>query len=599
MSQQSQPQLDFGYKRVHLIKTKQLGAGSYGAVYKAMCDDLPCAGKILHPTLFQSNDSQAIQFKQECRLLNSLRHPNIVQFLGLYTTHDRTKLPVLLMELMDDNLTRFLEQSHKPLPYQTQVNICYDIALALSYLHSNDIIHRDLSSNNVLLIGAGSKAKVADFGMAKFFDVNCTTRPLQTRRPGTEVYMSPEALDNPPHYTTKLDCFSFGVLGIQIITCLFPSPSSRTEYQHYPSGRPQVNILETKRRKSHIDLIDPTHPLLPIATDCLSYNEEERPLASDLCHRLDALKQSGATWKEKLTPSWKRAREPCKMTERSSATMCEGIAYFSQQNSRQVHSYNLGTNEWSTLPNYPTCNFTLTVVNNILTAVGGRFLGNSTNKLLSIDIRGTWFQEFLPMITPREFAAVVCSRKALVVAGGECKVPNYSTTEPYFTQPLDTVEVMNTDTQQWSIANSLPQPLTNATATVCGDTICLVGGRSYNDDPTKSVFVCSLNAFLPLLQKETMSQAGNHTVWSTIADLPVEGSTCVTLNGQLLAVGGYEPDSKNPTNNILSFDTVKNSWEVIGQIHSPRFRCVLTIDNILMVVGAETDNIEIGRVHIL
>ena len=277
--------------------------------------------------------------------------------------------------------------------------------------------------------------------------------------------------------------------------------------------------------------------------------------------------------------------------------MCEGIAYFSQQNSRQVHSYNLGTKEWSTLPNYPTCNFTLTVVNGLLTAVGGRLLGNSTNKLLSIDEGGTWFQEFLPMITPREFAAVVCSRKALVVAGGECKVPNYSTTEPYFMQPLDTVEVMNTDTQQWSIANSLPQPLTNATATVCGDTIWLVGGRSYNDDPTKSVFVCSLNAFLHLLQRETLLQAGNHTVWSTIADLPVEGSTCVTLNGQLLAVGGYEPDSKKPTNNIFSFDTAKNSWEVIGQIHSPRFRCVLTTDDILMVVGAETDNIEIGRVH--
>ena len=458
-------QLQFGYKRVHLIQTEQLGTGSYGTVFKVKCDDLPCAGKILHPTLFQFNDSQAMrQFQKECSLLSGLRHPNIVQFLGLYT-YDQATLPVLLMEFMDESLTRFLEQSHKPLPYQTQVNICYDIALALSYLHSNGIIHRDLSSNNVLLIGAGSKAKVADFGMAKLFDVNRTTRPLQTKRPGTEVYMSPEALDNPSHYTTELDCFSFGVLGIQIITRLFPNPGTRIKHTRH---RPQV-CLETERHKSHIDLIDPTHPLLRIATNCLSYSEEERPSASDLCHRLAALKLSGATWEEKLTLSWKRARAPCKMTGRGSATVFNGITYFRLQNSGQVHSYNSAREEWSTLPDFNTYNFALTVVNDLVTAVGGKCAGKSTNTVLSTSMGRTWVQEFPPMILPREFAAVVSSQTALVVAGGECKTPNESTTEPwmYCMLPLDTVEVMNTDTRQWLIADScrLPQPLTNATAT--------------------------------------------------------------------------------------------------------------------------------------
>jgi serine/threonine-protein kinase TNNI3K len=57
------------------------------------------------------------------------------------------------MELMDDSLTHFLESSPRPIPYHIQVNICHDITLALSFLHSNGIVHRDLSSNNVLLIG--------------------------------------------------------------------------------------------------------------------------------------------------------------------------------------------------------------------------------------------------------------------------------------------------------------------------------------------------------------------------------------------------------------------------------------------------------------
>ena len=213
------------------------------------------------------------------------------------------------------------------------------------------------------------------------------------------------------------------------------------------------------------------------------------------------------------------------------------------------------------------------------------------------------------MIQPREFAAVVSSQTALVVAGGECKTPNDSTTEPYCMLPLDTVEVMNTDTEQWLIADScrLPQPLTNATTTVWGETICLVGGRSHNDDPTKSVFVCPLNAFSALLQpqiisakRKTLSQAGNHTVWSTIADLPVEGSTCLTLNGQLLAVGGCEPESKMPTNNIFLFNNAKQSWDVVGHIPTPRYQCLLTVlsysNQLIVMVDTETDNIEIATV---
>ena len=294
MTKQAQGQVR--YQAVQLLKTEPLGTGSYGAVYKAMCDDLPCAGKILHPTLFQFNDPGAMtimkQFQQECNILSAIRHPNVVQYLGVYEDA-ATQLPVLLMELMDDNLTRFLEQSEESLPYHIQVNICHDIVLALAYLHSNDIVHRDLSSNNVLMTGAGIRAKVTDFGMAKLFNINRATMTPLTMCPGTLPYMSPEALDDPPVYTKKLDTFSFGVLCIQIITRQFPVPGPRMKKfrdPRFPVGI-QVPFPETERRKSHIDLIDPIHTLLPMATDCLSYSEKDRPSAQDLCHRLAALKQ--------------------------------------------------------------------------------------------------------------------------------------------------------------------------------------------------------------------------------------------------------------------------------------------------------------------
>ena len=96
-----------------------------------------------------------------------------------------------------------------PLPYHIQLNISHDVAFALSYLHSNAIIHRDLSSNNVLLIGEGSRANVIDFGMSKLIDVNPRMTPL-TLCPGATVYMPPETLTTPTRYTSKLDCFSPG-----------------------------------------------------------------------------------------------------------------------------------------------------------------------------------------------------------------------------------------------------------------------------------------------------------------------------------------------------------------------------------------------------
>ena len=292
MAQQPRPQYDIPYQKVKLIKTERLGMGSYGAVYKVMCNYLPCAAKILHPTLFQftapGKTSVGQMFELECRLLSAIRHPHIVQYLGM-SYDPESGLPVLLMELMDESLTRFLERAQDPLPYHTEVNLCHDITLALSYLHSNGILHRDLSSNNVLLI-AGSRAKVTDFGMAKLYDVNRTSF---TQCPGTLVYMPPEALSDPPVYTCKLDSFSFGVLCVQIVTRQFPNPSNRVtrvESSQSPTGVVEVPVPEIERRKSHIHLIDPAHSLMQVVHCCLKDRDIERPSTQQLCHYISELK---------------------------------------------------------------------------------------------------------------------------------------------------------------------------------------------------------------------------------------------------------------------------------------------------------------------
>ena len=116
----AQSQRNFGYQILEIIKSSCLGVGSYGAVYRALCDELPCAAKILHPTLFETNDPGTRKiierFEQECLFLSGVRHPHIVQYLGV-SRDPESGLPVLLMELMDSSLTQFLEQSEEPLPF--------------------------------------------------------------------------------------------------------------------------------------------------------------------------------------------------------------------------------------------------------------------------------------------------------------------------------------------------------------------------------------------------------------------------------------------------------------------------------------------------
>ena len=232
------------------------------------------------------------RFRQECVFLESIQHPNIVQYLGM-TRDPESRLPVLLMELLDVNLTKMLECSQQPLAYYVQVDICHDIALAVAYLHSNDIIHRDLSSNNVLMI-AGKRAKVTDFGMSKLAGAAPSMTPLTTC-PGTLVYMPPEALREPPRYTKKLDCFSEGVIMIQVCTQLWPEPGPRTQIiqdSRSLTGIMEMPVPETHRRKNHIDLIDPNYALLPIAIDCLQFQDKDRPSSEELCQRLTDLKES-------------------------------------------------------------------------------------------------------------------------------------------------------------------------------------------------------------------------------------------------------------------------------------------------------------------
>ena len=306
------------FQNVEVLRDCKIGNGAYATVYQARCNgELLCAAKVLHWELLDLQwgpTHPQVRFTKECEVLSALRHPNVVQYLGTWQD-PVTNLPVLLMELMDESLTQFLEQ-HTSLPFHTQVYICHDVALALSFLHSNKIIHRDLSSNNVLMIG-DRRAKVTDFGMATLLH-SAGSGMKYTRCPGSVVYMPPEVLGEEEGeegeeggerervgrkkdcrlvYDCSVDCFSFGVLLLQVLTGDFPKPTDRhrTIYTtEYPAGHKEL-IPEVQRRYNDIERARAAarkgkDSLLELALDCLKDQADQRPNSSELCRRLEQAK---------------------------------------------------------------------------------------------------------------------------------------------------------------------------------------------------------------------------------------------------------------------------------------------------------------------
>ena len=769
----AQTRREFVYRNIELYKEDTLGTGSYGGVCKAKCDGLPCAAKIMHPTLFDLRDpgtvSYLCKFEEECRLLSLARHPNVVQYLATYRDPD-TRLPVLLMELCDESLCRFLERSPGPLSYHTQLNISHDITLALVYLHSNGLTHRDLTGNNVLMI-AGVRAKVTDFGMSKLASVNPRMTPM-TLCPGNVQYMSPEALEEPPSYTDKLDVFSFGVLLVQIMTRQFPNPGPRFQaitVPNYPDGTIRMAVPETQRRSAHLKLIAHTHPLKTIAIGCLKGKERERPSVQQLSNTLSELKrapqyteslqqaqtgvgggrevdslrgqvqdlqqqnhtmeqeieqqrgekehlqtehdrvitqnqrleqqlqgqrvlteaktrevqqlQSTVQEKERelgqnrqtieaseqlvtqfqqsleqkdrtigdlrqtisaherkiqqleqqdkhvgsrlsqplaaakvpqaaVVPAvqrnitqlrWEKGKRAPETMSRGAAVVEGNTIYINPYSSCEVYSCRVisGDQQWSTLARHRYHNFSLVLINGLLTSVGGYHTGGGfTNSLLSLTGEGEkrqWSEVFPAMPTPRGYTAPVTTEQALIVAGGYSEVC------------LDTVEVMDIPSQQWSTASRLPRPFYWMSATICGDQLYLATGGYESDKSSKSFLTCSLTDLLPPqslgARLHTLSVADKTGVWRQTRDLPVTRSTLTTLGGHLLAVGGKD-DSDKHTAAVHCYDTHTDSWRVVSQMKSVRSRCLaatLPEDRLLVVGGFTTgggwtDSLEIGRI---
>ena len=537
-SAMAEQQNKFAYHNIQLYKSESLGSGSYGGVCKAKCDGLLCAAKIMHPTLFDLRDpgtaSYLRKFQEECHLLSLARHPNVVQYLATYYDPD-TRLPVLLMELCDESLTAFLERSPGPLSYHVQLNICLDIALALVYLHSNGLIHRDLTGNNVLMIG--TRAKITDFGMSKLATGNPRMTSL-TLCPGNLLYMSPEALNEAKSYTAKLDIFSFGVMVIQILTRQFPNPTDRFRTVHVPQlNDEEVRVLipETERRQAHLQLIPDTHSLKPLALQCLK-KEMQRPSALQLSERLSELKQA-----PQYTESMHQAQNSSEIQQLQQQLRSEIEAKTREASEHQARSTQLQR----------------------MVEAKDRQLHEKEH---AIETKERQLQQTLQQLHEREREIQQLKQQDIASSIQPQQLP--VTAEK--TQTATAVSVAQKDISKmtWREGKKAPETMARGAAVVYGNTVY----------------------FRPNLLFRVYSYRNEH--WSRLLDNPCRGFSIAVIDGLLTSMGGW--GSRGATNTLLSLtgEGVRKKWsEVFPPMPTPRCRTAcITTEKALVVAGGEADS---------
>lgn len=262
------------------LTDRKLGQGSYATVIEADYMGLKCAGKKIHEVLLTDKGVtySVRRFSEECQLLSAVRHPNIVQFLGVYF-EEGSKIPILVMEFLPTTLSTCIEERDIRLR-ERHYSILHDVSLGLVYLHKQDppIVHRDLSASNVLLT-SNMVAKISDLGVAKILDLTPLQISNMTQTPGTPAYMPPEVMVANPKYGTSVDIFSFGILMIHVFSGRWPEPESE---QVRTEGDRLIPVTEAERRKSYLEAIGEDHPMMNLIHRCINNDFQRRPHAEEI-----------------------------------------------------------------------------------------------------------------------------------------------------------------------------------------------------------------------------------------------------------------------------------------------------------------------------
>ncbi|TGZ60781.1 hypothetical protein CRM22_008340 [Opisthorchis felineus] len=193
---------------------KKLGEGCFGSVYLAREKEsrFVVALKMMVKSEIVSQEAMQ-QIQREIEIQSHLRHPGLVQLYSYF--YDAKRIYLILEYVPKGELSKELARFHHFNNTRTATYL-YQLSSAIAYCHQNDVIHRDIKPDNILL-GSRGETKIADFGSAVHRPASRRTAPF-----GTLDYLAPEVIDPESSYENSVDTWSLGVLTYEMLVGQVP-----------------------------------------------------------------------------------------------------------------------------------------------------------------------------------------------------------------------------------------------------------------------------------------------------------------------------------------------------------------------------------------